>query len=301
MSQLSRSRLFVFIVALLCVLPVAAEVRLLTSIKPLQLIAAAVQDGAGTPDVLLPAGASAHDYALRPSDVRRLRDAQLFYWVGPELENFLVRPLAARSQPSVAVQQLPELVVRHFEHGDRDDVDHAHRHGSLDAHLWLLPANAERIAAQMASDLSRLDPAGAALYQTNLEAFRERLRILDSRLRVRLEPLRSKPFFVVHQAYDYFEAAYGLQHVAVFSMGGEVQPGVRHVAAMRQQLSAAGPACVFSEPPLRPRLAQTLTAGLPATLAELDPLGAGVTVNASGYETLLDNLADGLADCLEAL
>src|SRR5690606_24639186 len=102
---------------------------------PLQLVAAAVQDGAGTPDVLLPAGASAHDYALRPSDVRRLRDAQLFYWVGPELENFLVRPLAARRQPSVAVQQLPELVVRHFEHGDRDDVDHAHRHGSLDARL----------------------------------------------------------------------------------------------------------------------------------------------------------------------
>ncbi|HEY6612292.1 MAG TPA: zinc ABC transporter substrate-binding protein, partial [Pseudomonas sp.] len=47
--------------------PALAEVRVLTSIKPLQLIAAAVQDGAGTPEVLLPPGASPHHYALRPS------------------------------------------------------------------------------------------------------------------------------------------------------------------------------------------------------------------------------------------
>ena len=43
-----------------------------------------------------------------------------------------------------------------------------------------------------------------------------------------------------------------------------------HVAQMRERLQAAGPTCVFSEPPLRPRLAQTLSAGLPVTLAELD-------------------------------
>ena len=41
-----------------------AEIRVLTSIKPLQLIAAAVQDGVGTPDVLLPPGASPHHFTL---------------------------------------------------------------------------------------------------------------------------------------------------------------------------------------------------------------------------------------------
>ena len=71
-----------------------AEVRVLTSIKP-PLIAAAVQDGVGQPDVLLPASASAHHYSLRPSDVRRLRDVELFYWIGPDLESFL--PRAERS------------------------------------------------------------------------------------------------------------------------------------------------------------------------------------------------------------
>ncbi|MCL3027826.1 metal ABC transporter solute-binding protein, Zn/Mn family, partial [Pseudomonas aeruginosa] len=87
--------------------PARAEVSVLTSIKPLQLVAAAIQDGVGQPDVLLPPGASPHQYALRPSDVRRLREVQLFYWIGPDLENFLPKVLAGRQGASVAVQDLP--------------------------------------------------------------------------------------------------------------------------------------------------------------------------------------------------
>ena len=106
-----------------------AEVQLLTSIKPLQLIAAAVQDGVGQPAVLLPPGASPHRFALRPSDIRRLREASLFYWVGPDLEGFLSKPLAAREGQSVALQSLPGLTLRHFGelagHCTDDDPAHA--------------------------------------------------------------------------------------------------------------------------------------------------------------------------------
>ncbi|MGV2836327.1 zinc ABC transporter substrate-binding protein, partial [Pseudomonas shirazensis] len=62
-----------------------------------------------------------------------------------------------------------------------------------------------------------------------------------------------------------------------------------------------GKTCVFSEPPLRPRLAETLTSGLPVRLAELDALGGSEPVDSKGYERLLENLANGLAGCLEQL
>jgi len=327
--------------------PALAEVRVLTSIKPLQLIAAAVQDGAGTPEVLLPPGASPHHYALRPSDIRRVREADLLYWIGPDLEVFLPRVLDGREQPSLAMQELAGLHLRHFgaahrhaeephadEHGEpaahdheehdehaahgdedreghghdapaaeaaHDQHDQAHRPGSLDAHLWLLPANARVIAARMAADLAKADPANAARYQANLAAFEQRLAAVDGKLKARLAPLKDKPFFVFHEAFDYFEEAYGLQHAGVFAVSAEVQPGARHVAAMRQQLQAAGPSCVFSEPPLRPRLAQTLSEGLPVRLAELDALGFELKAEAGGYERLLEKLGDGLAGCLEQL
>jgi zinc transport system substrate-binding protein len=291
----------------------SAEVRLLTSIKPLQLIAAAVQDGIASPEVLLPPGASAHNYALRPSDVRRVQEVTLLYWIGPDMESFMPRVLAGRRLPSVAVQDLPGLQLRHFgedapadEHDHASDEpaaehDHDHRPGTLDAHLWLLPANAKVIATRMAADLAIADPANAASYQANLQAFTARLETLDQQLNSRLAGVKSKPYFVFHEAFDYFEAAYGLKHLGVFSVASEVQPGAQHVAQMREQLQAAGPSCVFSEPPLRPRLAQTLSAGLPVTLAELDAMGGQLPVTASGYEQLLSHLADGLSNCLQAL
>ncbi len=317
-----------------------AEIEVLTSIKPLQLIAAAVQDGVGKPAVLLPPGASPHHYAMRPSDVRQIRSADLFYWIGPDMEGFLAPVLEGRKRPSVAIQSLPGLTLRHFgdaageheaehdrhdehaheahgEHSeqahdehddhaheaaaDHDEHDHAHRPGSLDAHLWLLPANAVTIAEGMAQDMAKADPANAERYRANLAAFKQRLDALDKRLSQRLSETRTKPFFVFHEAFDYFEAAYGIKHAGVFSAGGEAQPGAQHVAAMRERLEQAGPSCVFYEPPVRPRLADSLIRGLPVKVTELDALGHGIDASAGGYEQLIDNLGRSLAECLESL
>lgn len=298
-------RFLVLFLTIFCV-SAQADVRVLTSIKPLQLIAAAVQDGVGTPEVLLPPGASPHNYALRPSDVRRVTEVALLYWIGPDMESFLPRVLKSRSLPSVAVQTLPGLSLRHFgegeTHADHDEHDHDHQPGSLDAHLWLLPANARVIAERMATDLSAADPTNSARYQANLKSFSERLNALDQRLKQRVAGVAGKPYFVFHEAFDYFESAYGLQHAGVFSIASEVQPGAQHVAAMRERLQQVGPTCVFSEPPLRPRLVNTLTEGLPVRLAELDALGGkDIAVNAQGYEQLLETLGNDLAGCLEAL
>ncbi len=305
------SRLFsifvAFIASFLLIGPVQAEVKVLTSIKPLQLIAAAVQDGVAIPEVLLPPGASPHNYALRPSDVRKVQSVDLLYWIGPSMEGFLPRVLNGRTLPSVAVQDLPGMKLRHFaednhSHAEEaDEHDHDHRPGSLDAHLWLSPVNARVIAAKMAADLSAADPDNAARYQSNLKAFDERLDALDVRLKKRLADVQGKPYFVFHEAFDYFEDAYGLKHAGVFSVAAEVQPGAQHVAAMRTRLQEVGKTCVFSEPPLRPRLAETLVAGLPVKLAELDALGGYTPATAQGYEQVLEKLGNDLAGCLESL
>jgi zinc transport system substrate-binding protein len=274
----------------------------------LQLIAAAVQEGVAVPEVLLPPGASPHNYALRPSDVRRVQEVDLLYWIGPDMETFLPRVLAGRSKPSIPVQSLPGMQLRHFaadgaahDDDDDDEHDHDHRPGSIDAHLWLSSVNARVIAAKMAADLSNADPANAARYKSNVEAFDVRLDAMDAKIKQRVAGIRDKKYFVFHEAFDYFEDAYGIKHAGVFAVSHEVQPGAQHVAAMRARLTEFGKTCVFSEPPLRPRLADTLSAGLPVKLAELDALGGYTPATAQGYELLLTKLADDLAGCLESL
>ncbi|QIB50374.1 zinc ABC transporter substrate-binding protein ZnuA [Pseudomonas sp. OIL-1] len=293
----------------------ATAPTVLTTIKPLQLIAAAVLDGVDAPGVLLPPGASPHSYALRPSDRRAVLQAERIYWVGPDLEMFVER-LLNNSQTAVELMDIPQLALRDMRqtlpgadnHSDSPGAqahqhEHGHEHtpGSLDAHIWLDPHNALTIARYMADDLQALYPDQAGKLTDNLTAFESRLTQLDTRLRARFEPLHDKPYFVFHDGYGYFEDHYNLAPRGIFSLSHEVQPGARHINALREQLQQAGPACVFSEPQFTPRLVDTLTRDLPIRKAELDPLGSEIKVDARGYEALLEGLADQLAGCLEKL
>ncbi|WP_022962083.1 zinc ABC transporter substrate-binding protein ZnuA [Halopseudomonas pelagia] len=289
----------------------ADSAKVLTTIKPLQQIAAAVMEGVDTPAVLLPPGNSPHNYALRPSDRRALLDAERIYWIGPELELFLKNVLE-RQGNAQALLHLPGMRVREQlqsinfleDEGARShshDHGHKHDHGSLDAHIWLSPDNARHIARFIAEDLTSVYPQQADRLHTNAEAFAERLTALDARLKARLEPLQDRAYFVFHDGYGYFEDHYGLRPRGIFSLSHEVQPGARHINLLRQQLQKAGASCVFTEPQFTPRLVDSLTQGLPVELGELDPLGGAIDVSAQGYEQTLQSLAEHLAGCLEKL
>lgn len=132
----------------------SAQAAVVTSVRPLGFIAAAIADGVTPTDVLLPDGASPHDYALRPSDVQRLQSAELVIWVGPEMEAFLTKPLASHAaSQQIALTSLPAIqsalikeserhddahsaAAEHDHHDaeDHDEADHQHAHGGADAH-----------------------------------------------------------------------------------------------------------------------------------------------------------------------
>lgn len=304
-----------FLPALLCGLalssPLAADApKVLATIKPLQLIAAAVLEDIAEPDTLLPPAASPHNYALRPSDRRLLAEADRVYWVGPDLERFLQRLLEDQDSAR-RIDQMPHLTLRYFgdahhdhgqEHGAEHGHDpHGHAPGTLDTHIWLSLSNARHIARGMAGDLGQLYPQHQQRLQHNAEAFSQRLQQLDQQLQQRLRPLAGKPYFVFHDAYGYFEDSLGLKPRGVFTLSAEIQPGARHLQSLRQSLAEAGPSCLFREPQFPAARVTVLSEGMPVRIAELDPLGIDVTDGAGGYEQLMGNLASQLAGCLEQL
>ena len=290
----------------------AQDVRVLNTIKPLQQIASAILHDIDTPALLMDPGASPHSYALRPSDRRALAEAERIYWVGPELELFL-QDLLERQDNAVDLLHLPNMTVREQQqshnfqhdpkpaHGKHEAHGHHHDHGSLDAHIWLSPDNAITIARYMSTDLASLYPQHADQLQANLAAFEQRVSALDETLKARLAPLKDKAYFVFHDGYGYFEDHYGIRPQGIFSLSHEVQPGARHVNQLRQQLQAAGPSCVFTEPQFTPRLVNSLTQGLPVRVGKLDPLGAAAEIGPRGYEQMLGDIGNALAECLEAL
>jgi len=269
--------------------------QILVSIKPLALIAQAVAGDLAQVDTLLPVTASPHDYPLKMSDHRRLRAADLFVWVGPELESFLAKPVTNLEPGHVLeVFELPGMEFPPAVEPKADDDDDDHHHGGRDPHLWLNPGNARLLAQSLAARLAQLDPVNSAQYFKHATEFAQRLAQLDKQLRARLAPLAGRGFGVSHQGYTHFVAHYGLRQLAYINLTPERHAGARHLAQLRQKLKSEGAVCLFTEPFQQGASVTTLTKELQLRTGELDPIG----IQASSYEQLLDNLSESFVACL---
>ncbi|MEM7210514.1 MAG: zinc ABC transporter substrate-binding protein [Pseudomonadota bacterium] len=82
----------------------AEPIRVMTDIAPVHSLVSMVMKGIGTPDALLPPGASPHDFALRPSDARKLSRADAVFWMGTDFTPWLGRALEALAPDAPSLQ-----------------------------------------------------------------------------------------------------------------------------------------------------------------------------------------------------
>jgi len=281
----------------------AAPPDVAVTIKPVHSLVAAVMHGAGEPYLLLPGSVSPHDYALRPSDLRHIRNADLLIWVGPELETFL-RKLAADTPVAkiLTLQTLPGL--RQSEprraglfaapQGSEGGDNH---HG--DPHIWLDIDNAKMIVQAVADRLGSFDPTEASRYRHNAEQVSARLDSLDAELVTRLQPVRHTPYVVLHDAYQLFENRYGLSAVGAIAVSPQQRAGAKRLNQIRNALQSGTAACVFSEPQIPAKIVATLSADTAVRTGVLDPLGTQVAAGPNAYFALMKNLAGAIVDCLQ--
>jgi len=279
----------------------AAPPRVVTSIKPLQSLAAGVMEGIGTPDVLIKGGGSPHAYALRPSEAAALNAADVIFWIGPAFENFLEKPLQALGARArtASLMQASGITLLPARHGGLWQDTESHGEGS-DGHIWLDPANAKAIAATMAETLAAIDTVNAARYRSNAVSLGSELDALDAELRHRLEAVKSTPFIVYHDAYQYLEARYGLRALGSLTVNAERAAGGRRIKQIRDQIGGSARLCVFAEPQFQPKLVQMLVNETGAKTGVLDPEGSTLQSGPDLHFNLMRALADNLIDCLKA-
>lgn len=278
--------------------------RVVVSIKPLHSLVAGIMQGVGEPQLLLQGGSSPHGYVLRPSEARLLNEAQLIVWVGHQLESFLEKPLATlggKARQLELAAELEALLLPARSGGNWEADAHAHGHGhghahqgGRDQHLWLDPLLAKQIVEKTAAALTAIDPTHQSQYQHNAARLQQRLDSLHDQLKARLAPVQKVPYVVFHDAYQYFETAYGLNAVGSLTIDPERKPGAKRIREIRARIQALQARCVFSEPQFEPRLVATVTEGSGARTGVLDPIGAALPAGPEAYFLLLNALADNL-------
>lgn len=295
-------------------------------IAPVHSLVARVMDGVGAPKLIVPAGASPHEYNLRPSEAEALQEADLVFMIGEDLAPWLENAVETLAAGAVVTEFLHadetelldlrenalfEAHVHDDEHGDdhdedeheehadeaHDDHEDEHGHGAHDTHVWLSPDNAKAWLNLIAARLSAADPDNAGSYFANAAAGQVELDTAIAEVNGVLEPVRGMNFIVFHDAYQYFETAFDFPAAGAISVSDASEPGPARIAEIQARIRNEGIDCVLAEPQFNAGLVATVLDGTDAGTTVIDPLGSSLDPGKDLYPTLLKSLASALADC----
>ncbi len=213
--------------------------------------------------VMLPVGADPHVFDPSPQDMAKVADADVIFVNGAGLEAFLERLLenAGGDADVIHVSEgLAFIEAEHHEDEERDAEENDHAHEGVDPHTWTDPNNVLRWVDNIEAALVLHDPAHAADYRANADAYRAQLRELDAWVRgqVAAIPAENRKLVTDHETFAYFAQRYGFEQVGAVVPGYSTaaQPSARDLAALEDRIRAYGVKAVFVGSTVNPALAQ---------------------------------------------
>jgi zinc transport system substrate-binding protein len=242
------------------------------SIRPLALMVEALADGRVDTRVLGSAGASPHDFVLRPSERALLASARLVLWMGPALERPLDSMLQRTQAPAIALLDA----------------------GSTDPHVWLDPRAAAEMARRISSALVERGLLAPEDARARLADFGQRLHEREAATAAALAPLRDVPFLALHDGYRPFVSRYALRQIGALPGDHERQPGARSLLALRRAARESDTRCLLQERGDNPALAAALVNDLGLHAVEVDPLARA----SDTFDAFLAHFAADVQRCL---
>jgi zinc/manganese transport system substrate-binding protein len=197
---------------------------------------------------LVPAGQDAHVYQPTPSDIKKVKTAQVFVSNGLGFEGWQSRNLGAANFKGRLVTTSTGVVPPKpsKSHGHHGDHDHDHE---IDPHAWHNPQNVVIYVNNIAKGLSLADAAGASYYQARAAAYIKKVQALDTWAQQQYKSLRPEQRKVLtsHDAFSYLGSRYGIQFIAPQGLSTEAEPTAKVVAQLIQKVKKEKIKAVFLE------------------------------------------------------
>ena len=313
---------------------IASETKgVVTTIQPINSLVSAVIGNTGKTISLIPAEVSPHEYKLKPSDTKKLQNANIIFFVSDHLESSVTKVFENLPKNIKIINLMEDAGIKHLAirdneawerhdhrhgHGDHDDHDkhakkhddhdhdkHAKKHDDHDdhekeddVHIWLSPDNAVKIIKKINKELSLYFPENAETYDKNANQMIKEINQLKVELKKELSGIKDKPYIVFHDAYQYFETSFGLNAAGSVALEGDIASSPKQISIIKDKIVKLKASCVFQEPQFDSKLVKIVVEGTNAQIGTLDPLGVNIKSGENFYLQLLKNMAKSLKDCL---
>ena len=338
MKNIKKSSIIITILSFLTLFTSAnAEIKVVASIKPIHSLASYLMDGVAKPDLIVDGYASPHGFAMKPSHAKMLQDADIVFWVGEDLENFLEKPLdsIATKAEKIELMDAKGIVKLKFrernifgDHDDHDDHDdHGHKkkddHDDHDDHGHKKKDDHDDHDDHDEHEGHHhgefdphiwLDPINASailkeMTEHLIENDSKNASKYNSNLKKALKDIdkltadvkselnQSVASIVFHDAYQYFEERFGVNILGAFTVNTDVMPGAEQLAEIREIIEHDNVACVLSEPQFNPDIIKAVAKDMNIKTGVVDPLGATLKPGKNLYFDLIRNMSASFKGC----
>lgn len=264
--------------------------NLVASLRPLSLIALDVVRLAGLDDAievstLLQPGSSPHHWSLSVNQLALLRQADLFIWIGEDLEPYLPKVVEAQGMVNIALASLPSLSWP-------PELHQNHGHGQRDPHIWLDPINGLAIARAIADSLAKQVPAWSDALNSAVEQYRVQLIDQKKEFDNRYQLFTDHSVAVYHDSLGHFLQRYRLKQAVALTAVPDQQLGMRTLLRLKKH----SPACLLADID-ELNQARGYSEKLQWPLVELDLLARHLVTD--GYVVYQRSIAEAVEACLK--
>lgn len=206
---------------------------------------------------LMPLGVDAHAFEPTPQDVKKVADSDVFIVNGAGFEGFLDKLLENAGGTRLYIEASKGLVSRERK------ADEPHAEDTVgDPHFWFDPTKTIRYVENIRDGLTQADPAGAATYKSNADAYIQKLNALDANIKdqVNAIPSANRKLVTDHDTFGYFADRYGFQIVGMIvpSVSTADSTSAQNLAELIQAIQATGAKAIFLEVNANPQVAEQI-------------------------------------------
>ena len=165
-------------------------------------------------------GGDPHTYQPSTQDVETIQNADAVVWTGLNLEARMDDLLESLGDKQIAVGELlPEELLLDWPETD------AEGNALHDPHVWNSPEAWSLIVGYVADKLGEIDPAGAAQYEANAEAYIAEIEAAAAEAEELLStiPAASRILITGHDAFNYFGETYDITVYATDFVSSDAQ------------------------------------------------------------------------------
>jgi len=264
-------RLTLLIILLFPSLVSAEQLRVFTSVLPLQTFIEMIGGDNVVVQSMVRSGYSPHTYEPTPKQIGALAKADLYIRAGLPFERAWMKRISA-TNPAIHILNAHEglklrEVDEHVDHEhDQNDIDNH----EFDPHFWTSPPMVKPLAGAIRDKLTEMDTTHSAEYSSNHDQLIQELRVLDEYIHSLLAPLKNQSFMVFHPSWGYFADTYGLTQKPIEYEGK--QPGPKALVRLIDHAKQEKIRVIFVQPQFDRRQAAEVAKSIGGVVVAVDPL-----------------------------